>query len=187
MDERPEDGDPAEEMRGILDRPERPRTDVAERVELQADREAIRTLIVKYGLYSDTRSWPQLVDLYTEDMVRVLDGTLHETVHGRDALATMLASGGTQGSPEQIARRARAARFTMRHHIDTEVIRISDDSTEAEAVALGTVVAMARDDHRQGSHEDIYFFRFRKQADGWRIAWQRVVTDNASNPVLHRD
>ena len=71
------------------------------------DREAVRAQIVKYGLYSDTRSWPQLVDLYTEDMERVLDGTLHETLRGRAALAAMLASGGTAGSPEQVARRAR--------------------------------------------------------------------------------
>lgn len=161
----------------ILARPPARATDLAERVARLEDQAAVREVIAKYGYYADHLEFDLMLDLYTEDVDRELSGTRHERVVGREGLRAIFdARAPRPDASGQIA-------VERRHHIDTEVVKISDDGTEAWAVALGQVVAVTQD--RQASHEDTYLFALRKLEGGWKIARQVVVTDNARNPILH--
>ena len=161
----------------ILARPQASSTDLAQRVALLEDRAALGELIAKYGFYADHLQFDLMLDLYTDDVDRALSGTRNERVIGRQALRQIFDTRAPQPDANGKLPVQRC------HHIDTEVVKISDDGSEAWAVALGQVVAVT--DDAQASHEDTYLFAFRKEEGRWRIARQVVVTDNARNPILH--
>ena len=168
----------------VLERRERERPTLDERLTLQEDHERIREAIFKYGYYSDLGHWPGLLSIYTEDVVRSLSGTLHETTSGLHELRAHLerrAAAGSSGPAGAVGPEVR-----RRHHIDTEVVKVSDDGTEAWAVALGTVVVTREQGaYALAAHEDVYLFTLRKEGGQWLISEQVAVTDNARNPVLH--
>jgi hypothetical protein len=168
----------------VLERRERDRTTLEERLALHEDHRAIREVIFKYGYYSDLQHWPGLFGIYTDDVRRSLSGTVHETTEGLDGLRALVErrTSGTDahatGSVGPDVRR--------RHHIDTEVIKVSDDGMQAWAIALGTVVVTKEQgDYAIAAHEDVYLFTLRKVGGTWLISEQIAVTDNARNPVLH--
>ena len=169
---------------GVLERREAARATVEERVGLQQDHERIREVIFKYGYYSDLGHWPGLFTIYTEDVVRSLSGTLHESTVGLDELRAHIERRQVAGASSPAG--AVGPEVRRRHHIDTEVVKVSDDGIEAWAVALGTVVVTREQGpYATASHEDVYLFTLRKEGGDWRICKQVAVTDNARNPVLH--
>ena len=164
-------------MLDALGRTERRRDSPEERLALEEHRGAVREVVLKYGYYADLQAFAELIDLYTEDVERVLSGSLREVVHGKDELRRVFA----ERSNTAVA--AGGPVVLKRHHIDSDIIRMSDDGRSADVVALGTVVVLV--DDKQSSHEDIYLFSLRREAATWRIARQVVVTENLHNPLLH--
>ena len=110
--------------------------------------------------------------------------TVHETTEGLDGLRALVQRR-TSGT-DTAATGSVGPEVRRRHHIDTEVIKVSDDNTKAWAVALGTVVVTKeRGDYARASHEDVYLFTLHKERDEWLISEQVAITDNARNVILH--
>lgn len=172
----------------VLKAPERPRSTVEERLTAAEDRAAIRDLIMRYGYLEDARRWDDMLDLYTDDIERVLAGSLVETVQGKAALRDRLVTPvmASKSGKEQAASAERLEQLGLRHLMAGEVIRLSDDGTTAVAGLQYTLVA-TRDDEdgfRRGSHEGSYVFDFAKVVGTWRFSRQLVITDNAHNPMF---
>jgi SnoaL-like domain len=174
----------------VVTRRERPRTTPDERITAVEDRRTIRDLIMVYGYLCDARRWDDLVALYTDDIERVLAGSLTERVQGKATLREKLVSptlkrtdgDGTAPPPEYLVT------LGLRHLMASDVIRLSDDGTTATAAVQYTMVATAEDERgfRRGSHEGSYVFDFRKEAGVWRFSRQLVTSDNAHNPMFQR-
>jgi hypothetical protein len=168
-------------------RPERPRADLAARVALAEARHEIRDLIMVYGYLEDARRWDDMLALYTDDIERVLAGSLVETVRGKAALRARLVDPVMAAkSGAAAASRAEVEQLGLRHLMFGEVIRIGDDGTTATA-AVQYVLVATRDDadgHRRGSHEGSYVFDFRRVDGAWRFRRQLIVTNNAHNPMF---
>jgi hypothetical protein len=168
----------------VLERRERDGATVEERVARQEDHRHIREVLFKYGYYSDLQHWTGLFGIYTNDVRRSLSGTVHETTEGLDGLRSLVerrTSGTGAAATGSVGPDVR-----RRHHIDTEVVKVSDDGAQAWAVALGSVVVTREQgDYAIAAHEDVYLFTLRKVDGTWLISEQVAVTDNARNPVLH--
>lgn len=170
-----------------LGRPERDPRTPEERLRAEEDREAIRDLIMRYGYLEDARRWDDMLELYTDDIERVLAGTLVETVRGKAALRDRLVA------PAMKARSGRAAaaqedldRLGLRHLMTSDVVLLADDGEHATAVVQYVLVATRTDESgfRRGAHEGSYVFDFRREDGVWRFCRQLIVTHNAHNPMF---
>lgn len=183
-----------DEMRALLDvvqRPERARVNPEERLQALEDRNAVRALIMEYGYLCDARRWDDLLALYTDDIERVLAGSLTERVQGKAALREKLVAptlerrsgGGEPPPPEQLEA------LGLRHLMASDVVRLGDDGSTATAAVQYQLVATADDDRgfRRGAHEGSYVFDFRKEAGTWRFCRQYIVSENAHNPMFRRE
>lgn len=183
--------DEIDALLAVVQRPERPRTTTEDRLEAIEDREAIRGLIMTYGYLCDARRWDDLLELYTDDIERVLAGSLIERVQGKPALRDKLVaptlerrSGDARArSPNELEE------LGLRHLMASDIIRLGDDAVTATAAVQYQMVATAEDDDgfRRGAHEGSYVFEFRKDGGGWRFCRQFIVSDNAHNPMFRRD
>ncbi len=183
--------DEIDALLGVVQRAERPRATVEERVQALEDRETIRGLIMAYGYPCDSRRWDELLELYTDDIERILAGTLVERVQGKAALREKLVaptlerrSGeGSAPPPNQLEA------LGLRHLMASDVVRLGDDGVTATAAVQYQMVATADDEQgfRRGSHEGSYVFEFRKDGGRWRFSRQFIVSDNAHNPMFRKD
>jgi 3-phenylpropionate/cinnamic acid dioxygenase small subunit len=176
-----------EELLAAVARPEQPRHSLEARLDAAEDRETIRDLIMRYGYLEDGRRWDDMLALYTDDIERVLAGSLVECVQGKVALRERLfrpVMVSTTGQPG--AAKDELDRLGLRHLMASEVIRLSDDGTRAAAAVQYTMVATREDEHgfRRGSHEGSYVFEFRKESGTWKFCRQVIITDNAHNPMF---
>jgi ketosteroid isomerase-like protein len=172
----------------LFQRPERPRTTLEERVQAIEDREAIRQVLMGYGYLCDRRRWDELLEHYTDDIERVLGGTLTERVEGKEELrklyvAPQLPHAGDGEAPpaEQLNT------YELRHLIVGDFVRLDDDGTRGWAVASYSLVASTEqpDGFRRGQHEGGYIFEMRKCDDGrWRVCKMTVFSENARNPLF---
>lgn len=167
--------------------PEQPGATLLDRLERAEDRQAIRDLIMAYGYLEDARRWDAMLALYTDDIERVLAGSLVEIVRGKAALRERLVtpvmatkSGAASASREQVEQ------LGLRHLMFSEVIRVSDDGRTATAAVQYILVATRgdADGYRRGSHEGSYVFDFRKSHGTWKFSRQLIVTNNAHNPMF---
>ncbi|HSO96397.1 MAG TPA: nuclear transport factor 2 family protein [Acidimicrobiia bacterium] len=151
------------------------------------DRETIRDLIMRYGYLEDGRRWDDMLALYTDDIERVLAGSLVERVQGKAVLRERLVR------PVMVSKTGQAGagqdeldRLGLRHLMVSDVIRVSDDGRHAVAAVQYTMVATREDadGFRRGSHEGSYVFEFRKEAETWKFSRQVIITDNAHNPMF---
>jgi ketosteroid isomerase-like protein len=174
----------------VVQRQERARTTTEDRLRAIEDREAIRALIMTYGYLCDARRWDELLDLYTDDIERVLAGSLVERVRGKADLRAKLVAptlerrtgDGAPPPPEQLEA------LGLRHLMASDVIRLGDDGTTATAAVQYQMVATSEaGGFRRGAHEGSYVFDFRKDDGRWRFCRQYIVSDNAHNPMFQRD
>lgn len=161
--------------------------DTEERLQLIEDRLEIEQLIHRYGYLCDFRLWDELMDLYTDDIERVLGGTLVERVKGKAELrpkyeALPLPNKDGSGPPpaEQLNS------YEIKHLITGIVVNVQGD--EASAVARYTISAQGVIDGeaRRGTHDGSYEFRFRRTGEGWKFYYMLVVSGNAGNPMFQR-
>jgi len=178
----------ADDVLAVLRTPRLQPSDAAARLGLLDDEAEIRDLIMRYAIFNDLQQLDDLLSLCTEDVERVLAGTLDQTAHGRDdlrakfseALTVVTEDGGTallepaEGRPP-----ARS-----RHLITDEVIRVAEDGEHAAAVAQYALVLTSEDgEFRHGQHEGTYLFAFRRDG-GWRFSRQVIISNTARNPLL---
>ena len=179
------------ELLAAVNRHEQTRHTPEARLDAAEDRETIRDLIMRYGYLEDARRWDDMLALYTDDIERVLAGSLTERVQGKATLREKLVAptlertdgDGAAPPPEYLVT------LGLRHLMASDVIRLSDDGTTATAAVQYTMVATADDERgfRRGSHEGSYVFDFRKEAGVWRFSRQLVTSDNAHNPMFQRE
>jgi SnoaL-like protein len=176
-----------DDVLAVLRTPRLQPADAAARLRLLDDESEIRDLIMRYAIFNDLQQLDDLLSLCTEDVERVLAGTLDQTAHGRDdlrakfseALTVATEDGGTallepaEGRPPG----------RSRHLITDEVIRVAGD--RAAAVAQYALVLTSEDgEFRHGQHEGTYLFAFRREVDGWRFSRQVIISNTARNPLL---
>lgn len=178
------------ELLAVVHRSERERTTLEERVELLETRRAITDLVMRYGWLCDARRWDELLDCFTDDIERVLLGTLDERVQGKARLRELYKQPklprkeGVGGSPPTAAQ---INQYELRHLIHPPVVRVSDDGVTATAATVYSLVATAGEasDFRRGVHEGAYIFDFRREpGPAWCISRMVVITENARNPLF---
>jgi len=175
-------------------RPGAPRTTLEERLTLIEDKEAIRDVIAAYGFLCDAGAWDELLELYTDDVERVLTGSLEEHVQGKEALRQLYLNPVLPVKPSGDGPRERldVARdqgtLSARHLISHHVTRVSDDGGEAwSAVQYSLVLERTSgDDYERGVHEGAYLFRFLKQDGRWKVRKLTVIANSARNPINRR-
>ena len=177
------------ELLAILRMPEQPLVTLEARLSALVDRQAIHDLVMRYAYLCDARAWDELIECYTEDAERIFAGTLDQRVVGRDAIAaayeaqdlTRADGGGGLASDE-------VAHSHLLHLVADEVVRLSDDGSEAFVAARGQLVVSSEREQsfRRGAHEASWAFRLRKESGVWKIARLVVYSDAAHNPMFMR-
>ncbi len=175
-------------------RTERPRTTLEERTQLLEDKEAVRDLIMQYGFLCDAGRWDELLDLYTDDIERVLTGSLDEHVRGKEALRKLydnpvlpVRDDGAEPA-SRLQSPTGGGERAARHMISTNVVRVSDDGAEAWASVQYSLVLtrIDGDDFERGEHEGAYVFDFRKQDGTWKVRKLVVIANSLFNPMNRR-
>ncbi len=131
-----------DEVLDVIRRSERTRDAIDDRIQALEDRRAIRELVMRYGYLEDARRWDDMLALYTEDIERVLAGTLVETVRGKAALRERLVTPVMKSKTgEAAASREQVEQLGLRHLMTEPVIRLSDDNRAAVATLHYVLVA----------------------------------------------
>lgn len=159
----------------------RPAT-LEERVARLEAKEAIHDVMMLYGHHSDARDTEGVLALYTDDVERVLTGTLDERIQGKDTLRELYRNpvlptkdGRTLGE----ASRRRGRRMTVRHMFAAPVIRLSDDGNDGWLTSYFTLVrgVDSPDGFERHVHEGTYTFTFVRLGDEWKISKMVVDTE----------
>jgi SnoaL-like domain len=148
------------------------------------DRLEIESLIHRYGYLEDFRTWDELLDLYTDDVERVLGGTLEQHVAGKEALRALYESLTLPG--DRAASSSQLASLEVKHFITGIVVQLRGD--EASAVARYTISAEGPVDGSlaRGTHDGSYVFHLRRTPAGWKFRHMLVISGNAQNPMFQR-
>ena len=178
--------DELEQVLEVFRRPERPRTTVEERLTALEDKTAIRELIMAYGYLCDARRWDELLEHYTDDIERVLGGTLAERIKGKEALKQVYEAPVLPREDGQAPPASEINTYELRHLIVGDMVRLGDDGTTAWAVAAYSMVASKGEvaDFVRGQHEGAYVFEFRKVDGRWKVSHFTVFSENARNPLF---
>lgn len=179
-----------DELNQILDvfrRPETPRETIEDRLTAIEDRQKIRELLMAYGYLCDARLWDELLEHYTDDIERVLGGTLTETVKGKAALREVYVSPVLPRSDGVAPPADQINSYEIRHLIVGDMIRLGDDGRTAWAAAAYSLAASTGDldDFVRGVHNGGYIFECQKADDGrWLVRRFTVFSENARNPLF---
>lgn len=171
-------------MLEVLSRPAATPANPEGRARAVEDRLEIEALIHRYGYLEDFRLWGELLDLYTDDVERVLGGTLEQHVVGKQALRELYESlalpTASAASHDQISA------LEVKHFISGIVVHVDGDG--AEAVARYTISAEGPVDGetRRGSHDGSYVFGFKRTGGAWKFRHMLVISGNAQNPMFQR-
>jgi len=170
----------------IVQRPEPPRPTIEERIQAIEDRQAIRDVLMLYGYLCDARRWDELLEHYTDDIERVLAGTLTERVQGKEELRKLYVAPALPHAGEgEAPPAAQLQSYELRHLIVGDVVRLDASGMRAWAVAAYSLVASSDDDgFRRGQHEGGYIFEMRKDDGRWRVCRMTVFSENARNPLF---
>jgi SnoaL-like domain len=161
-----------------------------ERIAALQDKAEIRDLVMRYGYISDAFLWDELCELYTDDVERILTGTLEETTRGkanlRAKLAAPLLPRRGEGGGEPMERPMVIGSFRSRHLMADDVIRLAPDRGTARGAFQYSLIVETEDDgdYDRGSHEGAYLFDFRRENGRWLFSRQVIITNTARNPLL---
>ena len=158
----------------------RPET-LDERVARLEAKEAIHDVMMLYGHRSDSRDTEGVLELYTDDVERVLAGTLEERVQGKETLRELYRNpvlptkdGRALG---EASRYRKGRKTTIRHMFAAPLIRLSDDGNEGWLTSYFTLVRSvdSPDGFERHVHEGTYTFRFVRLNGEWKI--NKMVVD----------
>ena len=175
----------------IFHRRERRTSTLEERVRAIEDREAMRQVLVGYAYLCDRRRWDDLFELYTDDIERVLGGTLTERVEGKEALRALYeapalprADDADRGAPPA----SQLNTYELRHLVMDDFVRLDDEDHDRGWVVSSYALVASTDQpdgFRKGQHEGGYIFEMRRGEDGrWRVRHMTVFSENARNPLF---
>ena len=166
----------------LMRMPEQRPASLEERVARLEAKEAIHDVMMRYGHCSDARDTEGTLALYTDDVERVLTGTLDERVKGKDTLRGLYRNPvlpTKDGRSLGTEARRRGRKMTVRHMFAAPLIRLSDDGAEGWLAAYFTLVRSVVSDEGfdRHVHEGTYVFTFVKQGDEWKISKMVVDTE----------
>ncbi len=170
---------------GVLGIKEKPAATDQEWVTRQAHKAAITEVLMEYGQYCDLRDYQSLFSLYTDDIERVLGGTLKERVNGKPALMEKYVhpqyTRAEDGKPS-IAAKGRKSR----HMMATPVIKLSDDLKEAWSSMYFSLISTAEVNGElvRAAHEGTYLFHLVRQDRDWKIKKFVVNSELALDPLF---
>jgi hypothetical protein len=148
-------------------------------------KERILEMMMEYSHFCDVGDWDRVCALYTDDVERVLTGTLSERVQGRDKLYQLYLNPvlprREDGKPV-----TRAANMTVRHFVGTPVVRLAGEGREAFVTSYFTLLESKEDAQgfARSAHEGSYIFTFVKQGGDWKIRKMVVETEIAHDPFF---
>lgn len=123
-----------------------------------ADLEAIRALMARYNIQGDRGNIEGLASVFAENGTLEFGG---EASTGKAAIVDRLSNGRGPRNP---------ALTVVRHHLTTSQVEIKGD--EAKGRTYFVVMTDIGPDHH-----GVYVDRFRRTAEGWRIAHRQVRMD----------
>ena len=180
----------------VISMVERSPENLEERIARVEAKEAIHDLMMRYGHFSDARDTEGVLALYTEDVERVLIGTLDERVQGKETLRELYRNpilptkdGRTLG---EASRYKRDRKTTIRHMFAAPLIRLSDSGSEGWLTSYFTLVrsVTSTEGFERHVHEGTYPFTFVHLEEGWRIKKMIVDTeighDRGYNPTAEQ-
>jgi ketosteroid isomerase-like protein len=152
------------------------------RARLLEDEAEVRDLIMRYAHLQDLGQFDDLLALCTDDVQRVLSGTLDQVARGKEDLRAKLAEPvAVAGAHAVLA----PADVRSRHLITDEVVRVAEDGARAMAVAqFAVVLTPGQGEFAHGQHEGTYLFEFRKEDGEWRFSRQVIDSNTARNPLM---
>ena len=152
--------------------------DLAERIVRLEAKEAILDVLMQYAHLCDAYDWDGVLSLCTDDIERILGGTLEETVQGKEALRDRYLKPSLKRASDGATVPSLAA-DKVYHMIATPVVRISDDGNEAWSAQYYAVVSIkdSGDDFGRGVHEGTSIFTYVKQGESWKIRKMVLVSD----------
>lgn len=175
----------AEPVKDVLAIPEKPPRTQEEWLARQADRIAISEVLHRYGQYCDSKNYEGVLTLYTDDIERVLGGTLTERVTGKKDLLDKYLNPSLQRKNDGKAARPMQG-VKSRHMMLTPVIKIADDGKQAWVSSYFTLASSRGEgkDFTKGSHEGTYLFELVKQGFEWKIKKFVVNTEIGNDPLF---
>ena len=162
---------------------ERDPSSLEERVARLEAKEAIHDLMMRYGHCSDARDTEGVLSLYTDDVERVLSGTLDERVQGKDTLRELYRNpvlptkdGRSLGEASHYKR---GRKTTIRDMFAAPIVRLTDDGDEGWLTSYFTLVrsVASPEGFERHVHEGTYTFTFVRLEEGWRIKKMVVETE----------
>jgi hypothetical protein len=132
-------------------------------------------VITQYSYFTDEKRWDELFELFTDDAVRVLCGSVNAVTEGK---ATLRASLDTSKNNDPEADRTK-------HFYSNTTVRIAPGGTEAWlATYFRVLIVRERDgDFQTGSHHGGCVFTVVKSEGRWRISHQLNITYVRHNPL----
>jgi len=168
---------------------ERDRQVLEDKLTLVIDKQRIVEMINEYAFACDSRNWDVLLELYDENIERVMTGTLNETVQGRDTLIGLHANPAlprAKGVEMEKRDLTKIKGLEIRHLIGTQMVRVSDDNQDAWALCHYQMALVGQENDRweHGLHEGTYLFSFSKASGAWKFTRHLIWTNNAANPMF---
>ena len=168
---------------------ERDRQGLEGKLTLVIDKQRVVEMINEYAFACDSRQWDVLLELYDENIERVMTGTLNETVRGRDTLIGLHANPAlprAKGVEMEKRDLTKIKGLEIRHLIGTQMVRVSDDNQSAWALCHYQMALVGQENDRweHGLHEGTYLFSFSKASGAWKFTRHLIWTNNAANPMF---
>ena len=168
---------------------ERDRQGLEGKLTLVIDKQRVVEMINEYAFACDSRQWDVLLELYDENIERVMTGTLNETVRGRDTLIGLHANPAlprAKGVEMEKRDLTKIKGLEIRHLIGTQMVRVSDDNQSAWALCHYQMALGGQENDRweHGLHEGTYLFSFSKASGAWKFTRHLIWTNNAANPMF---
>jgi hypothetical protein len=167
------------------------RDEWAARLEAKA---AIEDILARYAILCDAgvkdiRAFDEVLDLCTDDIVKIHGGTLDQRFEGKEVVwksfqnLVLKRKDGRLSKP--LESKPGPPRYSaVRHMMTPPVIRISDDGKEAWAV-LYFALASSQDTGTgllRNVHEGDYIFTFVKQGEEWKVKKWVILSEIGYDP-----
>ena len=161
----------------------RPAT-LEERVERLEAKQTITEIVMAYSQLHDVPDWEAFMDYCTDDIERVVSGSVTARERGKKELLATYQRG-------QVLTRADGSRIVYdsslkrKHLVVTPVVRISDNGQEGWYASYVSLVSTKEVDgeHLRSAHEATIVLNFVRQGDDWKIRKMLLNTEIGHDPL----
>jgi hypothetical protein len=168
----------------IVNRKENIPENLADRITRLEAKEEVLNLQMQYRHFTDAHDWEGVLSLCTDDIERIIGGTLDEELHGKEALREWYRN----PSLKRASDGANVPSFAVDknyHLVFTPVVRISEDGNQAWSTEYYSVVSIKDETSGavRGANEGASIFTYVKQNGEWKIKKMVLITNLAHNPI----